>query len=428
MTTYVENRQGALLRWGFYLGLLLSTLFSFQPSALQVRLGWHTERGLVLTSVGVMALLYFLITRRDTLRTLEQVRPARFILMWSLWLVLLALHPAFSLMLFFLAIQAILRLEARASIFSVVGLSVAVLVRFAVEQWLRSGAPALQDLMDLTRLWPARDALFAVVAILTASALTLYLDVVKRQNRERKALIDELRATRADLAQAERHAGVLEERERLARDLHDTLAQGLISIATTLEAASVSSDPLALDHAARLSVRTAREHLGEVRRVVWALRPGQLAGHSLKEALTRVLQDWQDTSGVHAVLSFADEVPPMHPQQEVVVLRVVQETLTNVAKHAHARAVHVTVTAFSEHLVVDVVDDGRGFDVHQAEQAAMRPDGGQGLPGLTARVHAAGGAVEVESALGEGTAVQIRLPYDLPLVDSALTPQGTLTD
>ncbi|WP_169737180.1 sensor histidine kinase [Deinococcus pimensis] len=259
--------------------------------------------------------------------------------------------------------------------------------------------------------WNPQDVLLAV-AILTASALTLYLDVVKRQNRERKALIDELRATRADLAQAERHAGVLEERERLARDLHDTLAQGFASIVMNVEVARhhLRHDHARTEHALTLALRSARTHLEEVRREVRARRTHHLDKEDFPLVLTRAVHAWAAETDVIVTVRVKEDLPALHPQQEVTLLRVTQEALAHIQAHAVAHEVRVTVTAFPDRVTLDVMNDGAGFNLPAATSPAAGQHGDRGLSGMRARVTLQGGHFDVKSHPRDGMVVSVSLP------------------
>src|SRR5262249_45950994 len=130
----------------------------------------------------------------------------------------------------------------------------------------------------------------------------LFIEAILRESHERKRLIDKLEATRNELAIAERQAGVLGERQRLGREIHDTLAQDFPIIVLHLEAAESSLPPefTTVHHHLDQARQTARDSLAEARRLVWALRPESLAKASLSEALARVTERWSEESGLPA--------------------------------------------------------------------------------------------------------------------------------
>jgi len=254
--------------------------------------------------------------------------------------------------------------------------------------------------------WPA------VVAVCVFAAGTLlsvaYMATVVRQSRERQRLIEQLQATRAELAAAERQAGTLAERQRLARDLHDTLTQGFASVVLLLEAAEES---LALgrpvERHIEQALRSARDNLAESRRVVWALRPRPLAEQPLAQALGELTGRLGEETGLRAETIVTGTIRPQPAEVEEALLRIVQEALANVRKHAAASRVTVTLSYLDTMTMVDVHDDGVGFD-HAATVAAA--GAGLGLHAMAERVAALGGSVAVESAPGEGTTIAVQVP------------------
>ncbi|WP_157245768.1 sensor histidine kinase [Nonomuraea typhae] len=197
--------------------------------------------------------------------------------------------------------------------------------------------------------------------------------------------------------------GVLEERARLAREIHDTLAQGFSGIIAQLEAAEQAiDDPPAVRRRIRVAKQLARENLGEARRSVEALRPGPLRRARLDMALTDVAARWSAASGVPATMAVDGRARPLDPEVEATLLRAAQEGLANAAKHARARRVAITLSYMDAEVTLDVLDDGRGFTTEQT--------GGYGLTAMRERAAAVGGSVTVESAPGEGTALCVSIP------------------
>jgi signal transduction histidine kinase len=254
-------------------------------------------------------------------------------------------------------------------------------------------------------------ALVRGVAIL---AIGVSFKVLAMQIEERKRL-------QASLASAERKAGRLEERQRLAREIHDTLAQGFASIIVHFERAeqidSLGTSP-AKPHL-DLARSVAREGLEEARRMLAALRPEILEQRGLPEALGRVCQDWSSRTGIPANFSITGTPAPMHPQIELTLLRGTQEALTNVARHSGARTASVTLSYMEDILVLDVQDDGKGF-VPGSERGAGASTG-YGLTGMRERAERLQGSFSVESLPGEGTTVSISLPVVLPTGADTLT-------
>jgi signal transduction histidine kinase len=250
--------------------------------------------------------------------------------------------------------------------------------------------------------WPL---LIALVVLGWALLLALWMRSVMVESQRRQRLIEELEAARQSLAQAEHQAGVLAERQRLAREIHDTLAQDFTSIVLHLEAADAAlpdeSGPVRT-HVARAR-EAARAGLAEARRLVLALRPEPLEGASLPDALRRVAARWAEETGIPAAVAVTGEPAPLHPEAEVTLLRAAQEALTNVRKHAQARQVSVTLSYMGDQVALDVQDDGVGF-------AASAPTEGFGLAAMRQRVEQLGGTAVVESASGHGTTVAVTLP------------------
>jgi signal transduction histidine kinase len=257
--------------------------------------------------------------------------------------------------------------------------------------------------------WPA---VLGVVLFLAFALLAVgYVATIVRQSQERQRLIDKLHAAQVELAAAERQAGILEERQRLARDIHDTLTQGFASILMLLEAAEAS---LARDHSARKHVsralHSARDNLAESRRLVWALRPEALTDTPLPVALDRLARQLADETGIHADTVVTGTVRPLEAEQETALLRAAQESLANVRKHARATGVTLTLSYMGDVTVLDIQDDGVGFVESAGPEVAA--DGGLGLRAMQERVEDMGGTVSVESARGEGTTVVVHLPVD----------------
>jgi len=220
------------------------------------------------------------------------------------------------------------------------------------------------------------------------------------QSAERAEIIEQLEATRAELAAAQHEAGRLAERQRLAADIHDTLAQGFTSIVMLIQAAQADLDgthPQAIRHL-DLAAQTARENLAEARALVAGLAPA-LEGGTLSDALRRLSQ----APGVDASFVLSGIPRPLPMATEVVLLRVCQEALANVRKHAAADSAAVRLGYEQDVVRLEVTDDGTGFDPE-------RVSGGYGLGGMRARVAEAGGTLTVDSSPGAGTRVSAKVP------------------
>ncbi len=255
--------------------------------------------------------------------------------------------------------------------------------------------------------------LIALLSVGLAVVCWLWVDAIMRQSLDRHRLIGELEATRAELAAAERQAGTLTERQRLAAEIHDTLAQGVTSVVLLLEAADAELAPgqaAARRHLGH-ALRTARETLAEARRFLWALQPEALDRGSLAEVLGRLAETLAEETGVTARFVVTGECGPLPPAVEIALLRAAQEGTANIRRHAGASEAVLTLSYLDDRVILDVRDDGRGFD---ATTAAAAPTdlvgGGLGLRGLDARLKMLGGGLEVESAPGEGTVLVAQVP------------------
>lgn len=210
----------------------------------------------------------------------------------------------------------------------------------------------------------------------------------------------------AELTASARRAGALAERHRLAREIHDTVAQGLIGIVTQLDAAEVAGSDAERTRRLTAAAGLARDSLTEARRSVQALRPGPLAGGGLDDAVRGAVDDFTVTTGIEATLTLTGDSRRLPSDVEDAVLRIVQEALANVAKHANARRVGVTLSYMDDLVVLDVRDDGCGIDMVRRPSA----EGGFGLVAMRQRLAGLSGRLELESAPGHGTALSASVP------------------
>ncbi|GAA1515967.1 sensor histidine kinase [Kribbella lupini] len=267
-----------------------------------------------------------------------------------------------------------------------------------------------------------------LIAVLIASATGLLFTAISNQSEQRRQLIAELRRTTTELAAlaeqnaelqarlltSAREAGVLGERQRMAREIHDTIAQGLTGIVTQTEAAE--DDPTT--SRARLSTigGLARQSLAEARRSIHALRPGPLQDSDFAAALEKLVADWS-AGGVPATLTVTGEPVALHTEVESTLIRVAQEALTNITKHADARQVVVTLSYLDDVVALDLHDDGQGFVPAPAERGGGRPEwavGGFGLLVMRQRLARLAGSLVVESGSDRGTAISATVPVIPP--------------
>jgi signal transduction histidine kinase len=233
-----------------------------------------------------------------------------------------------------------------------------------------------------------------------------FANTIIDQSQERAELIGQLEATRAELASVHHQAGTLAERQRLAGEIHDTLAQGFSSVIMLLQAAETGLGPDAPEPARRqisLAAETARENLAEARGLVAALAPADLASGNLPGALRRVTERLGAETGIEATFTEDGEPRPLPATLDVVLLRVAQETLANVRKHAEAGTVRVSLRYTGGTVSLQVSDDGGGFAVDGATS-------GYGLRGMRERLDQVNGRIEVTSGPGAGTCVRAEVP------------------
>jgi two-component system, NarL family, sensor kinase len=211
---------------------------------------------------------------------------------------------------------------------------------------------------------------------------------------------------RAELFAKSVQFGAAEERNRLARDIHDTLAQGLAGIALHLETADamIAIDPKRAEQAVKQALALTRANLDEARRSVLDLRAAPLEGRMLADALEALIHEFGDRAGIETDFESIGGSRPLPARLETGLYRITQEALNNVAQHAHATTVCVVLTVVPETIELVISDDGKGFD------ASQLPEGRYGLIGLNERTKLLGGGLEICSELGEGTTLTVTIP------------------
>jgi signal transduction histidine kinase len=255
----------------------------------------------------------------------------------------------------------------------------------------------LVDLFEEPRLVPM-DLLIGAISAAAGVWLGFWNIRVIEQSVERGQLIEQLEASRAEVARLSHEAGVSAERARLAGEIHDTLAQGFTSIITLLQAA----DPQLRDERVALAVRTAKENLAEARALVSDLSPVALAAGSLLDSVRRAATRFSEESGVPATVRITGPERPLPTSVEVVLLRATQEALTNVRRHAAAGSAQVLVAFGDETVRLTVRDDGRGFTPGEAD--------GFGLNGMRARAEQVNGILTLVSKPDAGTTIELEIP------------------
>ncbi len=238
---------------------------------------------------------------------------------------------------------------------------------------------------------------------------------ITEQNEERRQALARLEAAtienaglHAQLLTQAREAGVLDERQRMAREIHDTIAQGLIGIVTQLEAADQARQrPADRDRHLENAERLARESLTEARRSVEASMPAALESGTLSDALADVARDWSELHAIPVEVAVTGDLIALHPEIDVALLRIAQEALANVARHAGAAHAWLTLSYMGDVVTLDVRDDGVGFRI---DEPGSGDGSGYGLTGMRQRVARVAGSLAIESEPGGGTAVSARVP------------------
>ncbi|MFB6671110.1 sensor histidine kinase [Streptomyces sp. NPDC056390] len=355
--------------------------------------GDSTGAGAVVAAAVVMAVVYGAGPLIPAVRATRAGAALWLGALCAVWLVLLALTPDGLWLAFPLYFLQLHLLPARWGV-----PAVTLTAGAAIASYVRHGQP----LNPGAFIGPLLGAAVAVATVIGYQ--TLY-----RESERRRHLIEELIATRAELAAAERTAGTLAERERLAREIHDTLAQGLSSIQLLLRAAQRALPPQspAAPHIEQARA-AAQDNLAEARRFVRALSPPDLENGSLAGALERLC-----ATAPGLTVRFTESGTPagLPTPYEVALLRIAQSALANTVRHAGAHRAEITLSFMDTAVALDIVDDGRGFDPASAPVG----DGGFGLPAMRSRAESLGGTFTVESAPGQGTAVAITLPLPLPV-------------
>jgi signal transduction histidine kinase len=250
-------------------------------------------------------------------------------------------------------------------------------------------------------------AISTVIMLVLSLTLGLFIDRIIREADSRAQTIDELHRTQDELAVAERAQGVAGERERISREIHDTLAQGFTSVVTLARATELAldrGDLAAVRERLRLIEQTAADNLSEARLIVAEMTPGHLQSRTLSEALQRLVDAVSAESGMAGTLRVEGEPVVLSANSEVVLLRTAQEGLSNVRRHSGATAFDVALSYAADGPVALVVtDDGVGFD----PDAEAR---GYGLDGATARATEVGGRFDVDSTPGTGSRLRVEVP------------------
>ena len=209
---------------------------------------------------------------------------------------------------------------------------------------------------------------------------------------------------RARLFERSTQVGAVEERNRLAREIHDTLAQGLTAVSLQLESADAlletEGDPVRIRQMVQQALALTRANLEEARRSVLDLRAAPLAGRTLVEALVLLAE----TAVLPVDLLVTGGNQPLPPRIETGLYRIAQEAITNACRHAQANQITMTLVATPQAITLTIEDDGRGFDLDDVSTNRF------GLVGLNERVKLLNGRLQLQSSPGEGTRLKAEIP------------------
>lgn len=316
---------------------------------------------------------------------------------------------------------------------------------------------------------------WAVAAVATVVLTGLFgkpIDLLAETNMRNQELVEQLQARNAQIARLSHLEGTARERERIAREMHDTIAQGLASIlalaraaaAEVAQAGGAGANRQASRHLAMI-VELAQEGLDDTRRMIADASPRALDGRGLAEAVGRAA-DRLEREGIAVARSLDSTLPPLPQPARVAILRIAQEAIANVARHSRAANVAVSLRSVAGVAVLEVRDDGVGFDPATAgavdaeggsssNQATLRSrpesadegraglarvrrvwqrgrlgrapegdDSGFGIPDMRGRAADLGGSVSIDSSPGSGTRVLARIPVEAPAVEDAASAEG----
>ena len=267
-----------------------------------------------------------------------------------------------------------------------------------------AGITAAATAAGLFRMSNGTDLAMLLGPLAVGAMLTLIYDRIQHDAEEQRRLHAEVSAAQEQLAASERRAGTIAERERVSREIHDTVTQGLASSLLLLEAAGRAWPRDAALADLRRATALLRGNLSETRSLVHELASPGLDGSPLSEALLLAARQYVP----EARLLVTGDPRPVPPELRHALLRVVQSAASNIKLHASATAATVTLGFLPEGVTLDVYDDGTGFD--PAAAAPPSDAGGYGLRAMRQRVEQLGGTLSVESSPGEGTIVAAQLP------------------
>ena len=363
--------------------LILNTIFVYNGDPRIINFSFF----LVLSAL--LGLWYIPFLNISTLRIWQNPKRGALYLVpgWAIWAGLISL-TADSLLLIGIFFPLVfsrfpIRWATGITIFQTLGLYFLYIMLYPTEHWFL--------------------ILMIILSLLTIlTIIGAFISSIIIQSTDRQRLIDDLTRSRANLMKAEREAGRLTERQRLARDIHDTLAQHFTSIVMHLSAAKYSN-PESVQAEVQQAEDAAREGLDEIRRIVWDMRPEQIEKASLVEAVEELAARWSAENSVLVKMKVTGTPRSLPSSAETALLRISQEAMHNIIKHAQAKNVNITFSFMEDVFVMDIADDGLGFDPSKASD-------GFGLKTMRDRIEELSGIFTIESEQGRGTAIAVSLP------------------
>lgn len=405
-----DRRTRSVLGFVPYIGLIVGTTLTLVASPPD----WPDPRLSALVAVPAAGWVLWMFTLHPSWADRPVLRVLAYAGLLAFSAVLVGMSPWFG----FFTFAGYLYLEYLPGKLLVAGVGATALITATSQM---GGLGTISDLSGLTFL------LYGVVIVFNLGLAGALVHVGRRTRMEnegrQRAMADLTEANRrleeameenaglhAQLLVQAREAGITDERQRIAREIHDTLAQGLAGIVTQIQAAQRAADrPDDLRRHLGTAAALARDGLAEARRTVTAIRPGELEQARLPDALAEVAAQWSERYGVRAEFTTTGDARPLHPAVETALLRTTQEALANVAKHAAASRVGLTLSYMEDVVTLDVRDDGAGFD---PAAVTARDDGesGYGLTAMRQRMRRLTGRLHVESEPGGGTAISASVP------------------
>ncbi len=381
----------------FHIITFVALVSAFVMTLLNARGSWDWQDAVVILALLLQACLYFgLVAFYPTYPSPRWVMPVYFTGVILLWLVEIWFFPS----LFWLGFTFIGHMFGIMPLLPALTGSVFIL---AIIVW----RGPFDGLIPGAR--PA-EQIGWVISWASILVLLVYISILTRSSRERAHLVDQLRQAQAELEAArkrESELAVLRERERLARDLHDTLGHNLVALSVQLEAVQrlYPVDPQAAAQVVNDLKRLTRGSMEELRRTLEGMRSPGLGGRPLQDALQELCADFGRRNGQQ--LEFTWEIGTVELPEPVseILWRAAQEGLTNIEKHAsQAGQVSLRLLCNGSQVRLQIEDDGAGFDP-QPQQP-----GHYGLAGMRERVQGVGGTLEVDSVPGRGTRLVIEIP------------------